>query len=243
MQADELQKLAEVEDSMWYFKALNSRMLLPLAELVNREACILDAGCGTGGLIKALQSYEPKWNINGLDYSPVACAFAQSKTSVPIKQGSIEEIPFHDKQFDAVVCADVISQIEDGSMALGEFARILKPGGILVLNVAAYQWAWSYHDDMVESRHRFRRSELVALLVKAGFKVTLSSYANMFIFPLILAQRKIFTPANPTSDVKPFHPLVDSFCGSMASLEYMALRKRIRLPVGNSVFIAGRRLS
>lgn len=162
---------------------------------------------------------------------------------MPIKQGSIEEIPFHDKQFDAVMCADVISQIEDGSIALGEFARILKPGGILVLNVAAYQWAWSYHDDMVESRHRFRRSELVALLVKAGFKVTLSSYANMFIFPLILAQRKIFTPANPTSDVKPFHPLVDSFCGSMASLEYMALRKRIRLPVGNSVFIAGRRLS
>jgi hypothetical protein len=35
MQPDELQKLAEVEDSMWYFKALNRRMLLPLAELAN----------------------------------------------------------------------------------------------------------------------------------------------------------------------------------------------------------------
>jgi len=242
MQADELQKLAEVEDSMWYFKALNRRILLPLAELINTEACILDAGCGTGGLIKALQSYEQKWNVNGLDYSPVACAFAQSKSCAPIKQGSIEEIPFHDKQFDAVVCADIISQIEDGSIALGEFARILKPGGILVFNVAAYQWAWSYHDDINDTRHRFRRSELVALLIKAGFKVTLSSYANMFIFPLILAQRKIFTPANPTSDVKPFHPLVDSFCGSMASLEYMALCKHITLPVGNSVFIAARRL-
>jgi ubiquinone/menaquinone biosynthesis C-methylase UbiE len=242
MQPDEIQKLAEVEDSMWYFKALNRRMLLPLAELVNREASILDAGCGTGGLIKALQAFEPKWKINGLDYSPVACAFAHSKTSVPIKQGSIEEIPFHDKQFDAVVCADVISQIGDGTIALREFARVLKPGGILVLNVAAYQWMWSYHDDINDTIHRFRRSELVALLGKAGFKVTLSSYANMLVFPLILAQRKIFIPVNPTSDVKPFNPLLDSFCGSMASLEYMALRKRIRLPVGNSVFIAGRRL-
>lgn len=61
MQPDELQKLAEVEDSMWYFKALNRRMLLPLKQLVNREASILEAsileaGCGTGGLIKALQA-------------------------------------------------------------------------------------------------------------------------------------------------------------------------------------------
>jgi ubiquinone/menaquinone biosynthesis C-methylase UbiE len=193
-------------------------------------------------LIKALQAYGPQWSISGLDYSPVACAFALAKTSVPIKQGSIEEIPFPDKQFDAVVSADVISQIEDGSTALREFARVLKPGGIQALNVAAYQWAWYYHDDINDTRYRFRRSELVALLIKAGFKVTLSSYANMLIFPLILAQRKNFTPANPTSDVKPFHPLVDSFCGSMASLEYRALRKRITLPVGNSVFIAARRL-
>jgi ubiquinone/menaquinone biosynthesis C-methylase UbiE len=227
---------------MWYFKALNQRMLLPLAGLANREASILDAGCGTGGLIKALQAYGPQWKISGLDYSPVACAFAYAKTSEPIKQGSIEEMPFPSKQFDAVVCADVISQIEDGSTALREFARVLKPGGILVLNVAAYQWMWSYHDDMVESRHRFRRSELVALLSKAGFKVTLSSYSNMLIFPLIIAQRKIFIPANPTSDVKPFHPLLDSFCGSMAALEQAALRNRIPLPVGNSVFIAARRL-
>jgi hypothetical protein len=48
MQADQLQRLAEVEDSMWYFKALNRRMLLPLAELANREASILNAGCGAG---------------------------------------------------------------------------------------------------------------------------------------------------------------------------------------------------
>ncbi len=58
---------------------------------------------------------------------------------MPIKQGSIEKIPFDDKQFEAVVSADVISQIEDKSMALREFARVLKPAGILILNVAAYQ--------------------------------------------------------------------------------------------------------
>lgn len=213
MHIDEYRKLAEVEDSMWYFKALNRRMLLPLAPLAHREASILDAGCGTGGLIKALQAYGPQWKIDGLDYSPLACDYTREKTSVPIKEGSIEDLPYESRQFDAVVCADVISQIDDGSVALREFARVLKPGGILVLNVAAYQWMWSYHDDICESKHRFRRSELKAMLVKAGFQVTTSSYANMLILPLVFAQRKIFVPANPTSDVKPFHPLIDAFFG------------------------------
>jgi len=113
----------------------------------------------------------------------------------------------------------------------------------LVLNVAAYQWMWSYHDDICESKHRFRRSELKAMIKKAGFQVTTSSYANMLILPLVFAQRKIFVPANPTSDVKPFHPLIDTFLGSLASLDYMALRHGIHCPVGNSVFIAARRLA
>jgi ubiquinone/menaquinone biosynthesis C-methylase UbiE len=48
MKTDDFKKLAEVEDSMWYFHALNRRMLLPLAELTQQNASVLDAGCGTG---------------------------------------------------------------------------------------------------------------------------------------------------------------------------------------------------
>jgi hypothetical protein len=83
---------------------------------------------------------------------------------------------------------------------------VLKPGGLLVINVAAYEWMRSYHDAQMDTRHRFRRSELACLLQKAGFEVTISSYANLLIFPLIIARRKIFVPANPSSDVKPYPP-------------------------------------
>ncbi len=243
MQFDDYRDLAEVEDSMWYFHALNQRMLLPLAPLAKHEASILDAGCGTGGLIKALQQYSPRWQITGLDYSPVACDFARQRTTVLIKEGSIEALPFEDSQFDAVVSADVICQIDDGSKALREFARVMKPGGILVINVAAYEWMRSYHDVQMDTRHRFRRSELGSLLRQAGFDVIISSYANMLIFPLIIARRKVFVPSNPESDVKPYPPLIEAFCGSMAALEYGALRRGITLPVGNSVFIAARKIT
>ena len=242
MEVEEYRKLAEVEDSMWYFHALHQRMLLPLGPLAGRPAAILDAGCGTGGLIRALQQFEPQWNITGLDISPLACAYAQQRTTAPIEEGSVESLPFADQSFDGVVSADVLYHIDDASRALAECARVLKPGGILVINVPAYQWMWSYHDDLVATRHRFRRSELAGLLRRAGFAVTLSSYANLLIFPLIIARRKIFVPANPSSDVKPFPPLIEAFCGSMAALEYGALRRGITLPAGNSVFIAARRL-
>jgi ubiquinone/menaquinone biosynthesis C-methylase UbiE len=242
MQTDDFKELAEVEDSMWYFHALNRRMLLPLAELAKQNATVLDAGCGTGGLIKALQGVGAPWTIKGLDYSPVACSYARERTSVPIEEGSIEALPFDDGQFDAVLTADVISQIDDASVALAEFRRVLKSGGILAINVAAYNWMRSYHDEFMYTRHRFRRSELANLLRQAGFEVTLSSYANMLIFPLIFARRKIFVPRHPTSDVKPYPPLIEAFCGSMATLEHLLLRIGINLPVGNSVFIVARKV-
>ena len=242
MKTDDFKELAQVEDSMWYFHALNRRMLLPLAELANKNASILDAGCGTGGLIKALQGVGAPWTIKGLDYSPVACSYARERTSVPIEEGSIEALPFGDGQFDAVLTADVICQIDDASVALAEFRRVLKSGGILAINVAAYNWMRSYHDELMDTRYRFRRSELANLLRQAGFKVTLSSYANMLIFPLIFARRKIFVPPHPTSDVKPYPPVVDAFCGSMAALEYLLLRIGIKLPVGNSIFIVARKV-
>jgi len=242
MQFNDYRDLAEVEDSMWYFHALNRRMLLPLAGLQGKPAEILDAGCGTGGLIKALRQRDPGWSISGLDYSPVACDFARQRTAVPIVQGSIEALPFAADRFDALLNADVISQIDRASTAIAEFARVLRPGGILVINVAAYQWMWSYHDDLMDTRHRFRRSELAQLLEQAGFEVIMSSYANLLIFPLIFARRKLFIPAHPSSDVKPYPPLIESFCSAMASLEYGALSSGIPLPAGNSVFIAARRL-
>ena len=161
---------------------------------------------------------------------------------MPIEEGSIEALPFGDGQFDVVLTADVISQIDDASVALAEFRRVLKSGGILAINVAAYNWMRSYHDDLMVTRHRFRRSELVNLLRQAGFKVTFSSYDNMLIFPMIFARRKIFVPRHPTSDVKPYPPLIEAFCGSMAALEHLLLRIGIKLPVGNSGFIVARKV-
>jgi hypothetical protein len=51
-------------------------------------------GCGTGGLLKALNGVGADWTIKGLDYPPVVCSYAREQTSVPIEEASIEALPF-----------------------------------------------------------------------------------------------------------------------------------------------------
>lgn len=242
MQSDEYRKLAEVEDRMWYFRALNRRLGHELARrLPAGPGRILDAGCGTGGLIKALRARQPEWRLTGLDFSARACALARERTGAEIVEGSITRLPFADGAFDAVVSADVVCQVEDGARALGEFVRVVRPGGVVLVNVPAFRWLWSYHDDTCETKHRYTRPELAALFRSAGLAVESASYANMFALPLIAARRKLFRPTRPTSDVQLYPAPVEALFAAMAATEFAWLRAGGSLPVGSSVCVAGRR--
>ena len=240
MQLDEYRKLSEVEDRMWYFRALNRRMAYWLARLLPAgPGRVLDAGCGTGGLIKALHAANPAWQATGLDFMPLACTLARERTGVEIVQGSITELPFADGTFDAVVSADVVCQVEDGARALREFARVVRPGGTVLVNVPAYRWLWSYHDDTCETKHRYTRPELAGLFRAAGLGVDFASYANLLPLPLIAARRKLFRPVQPTSDVQLYPAPVETGFAALAGLEFAWQRAGLASPAGSSVFVAG----
>jgi SAM-dependent methyltransferase len=240
MQADEYRKLAETEDRMWYFRALHRRFSQALAErLPLGRASVLDAGCGTGGLIRALREVNPAWEVSGLDFSATACGLARRRTGGEITEGSITALPFGDGTFEAIVSGDVLCQVDDPALALREFSRVLKRGGVVLVNVPAYPWLWSYHDDAVGSKHRFTRPELVRQFREAGLEVTFASYANLLPLPLVVARRKLFPPAQPTSDVRLYPAPVEAVFAGMARAEHAWMRRGWPLPAGSSVFVAG----
>ena len=257
MQADEYRKLAESEDRMWYFRALHRRRahwlarLLPAGSAVAEPMAdlrrppvapplrILDAGCGTGGFIKRLRSTHAAWWVTGVDLSPVACGLARERTGAEITEGSVSALPFADSAFDAVTTGDVLYHVEDVAAALREFARCVKPGGVVLVNEPAYRWLWSYHDEAVESKHRFTRPELVALFQAAGLQVRFASYANLLALPLVVARRKFFPPTRPTSDVQVYPALIEAGFSAMAWLEQAWTGRGWPLPAGSSVFVAG----
>lgn len=242
MQTDEYRKLAEVEDRMWYFRALHRRLETWLVRaLPAGPASVLDAGCGTGGFLRRMESAGHRWQLAGVDLSPVACALARARTSAEIREGSLLALPFADASFDAIVTGDVLYHVEDVGAALREFARCLKPNGTVIVNEPAYRWLWSYHDEATEAKHRFTRAGLTGLLRDAGLTVVFSSYANQFALPLVAARRKLFPPARPTSDVQIYPAAIEAGFAGAAWLEHGWMRAGLPLMAGSSVFVVARK--
>lgn len=227
--------MAAVEDTMWYYRALHGHILRSLAGLPLENVRMLDAGCGTGGLLRRVRGARPRWNLTGLDYSPDACALTRERTDAEVVHGSIMALPFGDGQFDAVVSCDVLCQVMDPGQAVREFARVLKPGGRLVLTMPAYQWMYSYHDREVGNLRRYTRGEMRALVEPAGLRVARDTYWNLLPFPLVVVRRKLLPPGRPGSDVAPFPAPVEAMFRALMTMEGAWLDEGGSMAAGNSV--------
>lgn len=100
-------------------------------------ARVLDAGCGPGNLL--VEFAKRSGTVFALDASPRMLQVARSHTeavkceNVRFHVGSITALPFADASFDLVCSAGVIEYLDSPDAAIGEFHRVLKPGGILLL--------------------------------------------------------------------------------------------------------------
>jgi SAM-dependent methyltransferase len=150
-------------------------------------------------------------------------------------------LPFADAAFDAVISADVLYHVEHDAAALRESHRVLRPGGLLVVNVPACRWLWSYHDRAVHARRRYGRAELLAKLAAAGFDHLRSTYWNTLAFPLVVVRRKLLSAPRGGSDVKLYSAPLEAFFGMLSALEWAWLTTGIRLPFGSSILAAARK--
>ena len=136
----------------------------------------------------------------------------------------------------AIFSADVIyHRGVDESRALADLHRCLTPGGVLVLNLPAYDWMMSAHDRAVHTARRYTRSRIEARLREAGFALITTSYWNTLLFPLMVLRRKLFTTNETTSDVMVYPAPIEALFRAVMRIESLALKSGLRLPFGGSV--------
>lgn len=222
---------------MWWFAAAHANLLALLDRARPHPGRLLDAGCGTGGLLARIAARYPERQAIGVDAEPLACTRARGKSGQPVCVGSVNELPFADAAFAAIVSADVLChRAVDEREALAQFHRCLGAGGLLVLNLPAYRWMLSRHDEAVHNLRRYTRKGLAAMLHAAGFRPIYAGYWNTVLFPLMLATRKLM-PArrDGDSDVRLYPPPVEMLCRAATAIERLALRSGLRLPFGGSL--------
>lgn len=224
-----------IEKEHWWFRGVRELLLGEIEHRLphsDRDIRILDAGCGSGMLLSELEAGL----CTGLDISHSVLCHARDRDRIAYVQGSIMDIPLQRDTFDIVISIDVLSNqgVADDRAALMELRRVLRPGGSLLLNLPAYDWLRSSHDDVAGTRHRYRAGELRRALEDAGFRDVHVSHRVSVLFPIAVLVRLLKRKGTST-DVRPTQGWLNLVLLSTLRLENRIVG-RFRLPFGLSLF-------
>jgi SAM-dependent methyltransferase len=241
MRPDEYATMFRVEETHWWYRALHRLIFCALErELPDwRDREIVDLGCGTGAILERLGN--PDKNA-GVDLSPVAVAFCRERGLNNVMEGDISALPFPDQSFDAVICSSVLYHqwVGDVGDAVSEMYRILRPSGVLLINVPAFRFLHSAHDDAVMTARRFRKKEIRRLLQKNGFSIRRLTYWTTLLFPLAVIART-FRASKAGRDFEiEGKSLMNRVFSQIMAVE-LDLLKTISFPFGVALFALARK--
>lgn len=231
-----------VEDNHWWYRALRGHVLACLGP-PPREFALLDAGCGSGGMLARLREQFPRAQLTGLDISADALHLTSDRaTGAELFRGSVDQLPFADATFDFIVSLDVLYHRDvDDRKGLGEMHRVLRPGGILLVNLPAFDFLRGRHDVAINTARRYTRPHLTYLLRETNFTIENLTFWNMTLLPLIALFRWLSRGAKEThSDLSTPPSVMNAILGRIARSE-LALSRRCALPFGTSLFAIARK--
>ena len=94
---------------------------------------LLDIGCATGDFLDEMRRI-PGWSVLGIEPGDAAARYAHLQQGLDVVEGTLNDSPFADRTFDAVTVWDVLEHVYDPRVVIRNLARLLRPGGVLVIN-------------------------------------------------------------------------------------------------------------
>jgi ubiquinone/menaquinone biosynthesis C-methylase UbiE len=242
MEKREYEASYQLESSYWWFRGQREILIDTLSRSISNSLVnILDAGCGTGKNLDTISSRLSSRAV-GFDISEWALPFLRKRgLSDNVCQASINEIPFPDDHFEAIVSLGVLEceEVEE-EKAYAELWRVTKTGGNIILVVSAYQWLLAPHDRPIHAVRRYNRKSLLALLNTMPVDVVRVTHLYPTLFPFIAASRLYnrWTYSGPRmpkeSDLRPLPILLNLILYQIVNIERYLLRV-MDFPFGSSL--------
>jgi SAM-dependent methyltransferase len=245
----EYRQMFDVEETHWWYATLHDLVLRVVARerREERPLKILDAGCGTGRLCSLLATLG---EVTGCDSSDEALAFCRERRLPDLFRADLNHADLGESRYDVITAIDVLyhRDIVDDRAVVARLHRALRPGGLLVVNLVAFELLRSSHDLAVQTRKRYTRRDVRELLAGNGFRVELVTCRLALLFLPIAALRLVRRltragrdPAEVLSDVTAPPPLLNRLLRTLTLLENRVVLS-LPLPLGTSVFALARKI-
>lgn len=128
-------------------------------------------------------------SVTGIDYHATAIAYCKQRGFPNVFQQDATRLQFSDCSFDLVCSLDVLNGIEEDREAVTEALRVTKPGGLVLITVAADPSLWGVPDVLSEHKRRYSRPAFLQFFTHQSCEILKFTSFNTFLYPVAYLQR------------------------------------------------------
>jgi ubiquinone/menaquinone biosynthesis C-methylase UbiE len=191
MDAAEYTNLSRVEENHWYYagkREIVERWLLKTRP-PRHEDVLLDCGAGTGRFAAVMERHCGVLVLD--DHEESLRLLRERFRSEQVIALGDKGVPLPDSAVEYLTALDVLEHVKEDAVAVREFHRLLKPGGLAVITVPAGMAVWSDWDVSLHHHRRYSRATLRALFPADAWETVYLNYTNVPVYPVAWLLRRL----------------------------------------------------